>query len=68
MGSTVAHWAGYVRSHERFSAIRDDIRDHGLRSPLAVRSGTLMDGAHRAVACLDLGVEYVGIVADPQLP
>jgi len=55
---------------EEFAALKEDIRRHGLKVPVLVHGGTILDGRHRYQACRELGipcavVEWNG--ADPWL-
>jgi hypothetical protein len=36
-----------------------DIRDHGLRTPIWIHEGEIQDGCHRIAAAQDLGMEYL---------
>jgi hypothetical protein len=40
-----------------FGALKADIASHGLREPLWLYQGQILDGRHRARACSDLGIE-----------
>jgi hypothetical protein len=40
-----------------FDALRDDIKANGLRSPIVVHEGMILDGGNRYRACLDAGIE-----------
>jgi hypothetical protein len=42
-----------------FDALREDIRVNGLRSPIVLHDGMILDGGNRYRACLDAGVEPV---------
>lgn len=44
-------------SDEEFTELRDDIRENGLREPVTLYKGKLLDGRHRARACEELGLE-----------
>jgi ParB-like chromosome segregation protein Spo0J len=57
-------------SSEDFAALKEDIRRHGLKVPVLVHGGEILDGRHRYRACRELGipcavVEWNG--ADPWL-
>ena len=40
-----------------FEALREDIREYGLREPITVLENKILDGIHRYKACLAVGVE-----------
>lgn len=42
-----------------FNALRDDIKANGLRTPIVVHDGMILDGGNRYRACLEAGVEPV---------
>ena len=39
-----------------FEALKEDIREHGLREPITVLENKILDGIHRYKACLAVGV------------
>lgn len=43
-------------SHLEFDQLKQDISKHGLRDPIVLFDGKVLDGRHRAKACHDLGV------------
>jgi hypothetical protein len=43
-------------SDEDFSALVEDIRLHGVRVPILVHGGEILDGRHRYTACQTLGI------------
>ena len=56
----------FPRMPERdYEALRDDIAQHGQQTPIALTpSGELLDGAHRARACAELGITPQTITLD----
>lgn len=42
-------------SDEEFTALCDDIEDHGQREPIVIHEDMVLDGWHRYSACLELG-------------
>lgn len=40
-----------------FDALRDDIKAHGLRAPIVLHQGMILDGGNRYRACIEAGVE-----------
>ena len=42
---------------ERYARLLDSIRARGLRTPIVVWRGEIIDGAHRLQACMEAGVE-----------
>lgn len=40
-----------------FEALRDDIKANGLRAPIVLHDGMILDGGNRYRACLEAGVE-----------
>ena len=43
---------------KRYAELLEDIRAHGLRVPVVICDGMILDGRNRAKACAELGVEY----------
>jgi len=46
-----------VLSDSEYRELRDDIQNRGLREPILVKSGHIIDGRHRLRACKELGIE-----------
>lgn len=40
-----------------FEALKNDIRDNGLREPIIIHDGMILDGGNRYRACLEIGVD-----------
>lgn len=40
-----------------YAALRDDIRSNGLRSPVVIYEGLILDGRNRAKACAEIGID-----------
>lgn len=47
------------RKHSWYPALVEDIRTHGLRTPIWIHDGEINDGCHRIAAAQDLGIEYL---------
>jgi len=43
---------------EEYQALKQDIRQNGLRSPIVFWRGQLIDGRHRIRACQELGIDW----------
>lgn len=43
---------------ERFGALRDDIREHGVREPIVFLNGAILDGRNRYLCARELLIEY----------
>lgn len=44
-------------TEEEFQALKADIKQHGLREPILIFNGHVVDGRHRLRACRDLGIK-----------
>jgi hypothetical protein len=44
-------------SESEYQELRDDIKARGLREPILIKSGYIIDGRHRLKACRELGIE-----------
>lgn len=53
---------------DQFSALKDDIRDNGLRHPIVLYQNKILDGRHRYLACLRLGRQPVSVIYDGEDP
>lgn len=40
-----------------FESLKDDIRENGLREPIIIHEGMILDGGNRYRACLETGIE-----------
>jgi hypothetical protein len=57
-----AHKAAHVfpaLGHSEYQALKADIKSHGLRVPIVLWRGQVIDGSHRLKACQELGIEPV---------
>lgn len=43
---------------EALDALREDIREHGVREPVVFHDGAILDGRNRYMCARDLGIEY----------
>lgn len=48
-----------MMSDEMFSALVADIRENGLREPIILHEGMILDGRNRHKACVEVGVEPI---------
>ena len=46
-------------SEEAFKALVDDIKENGLREPIIIHDGQVLDGRNRYRACSELGIEPI---------
>jgi len=53
---------------DQFNALKDDIRDNGLRHPIVLFENKILDGRHRYLACLRLGRQPVSVIYDGNDP
>ena len=44
-------------TNEEYEELKDDIKTHGLREPITLHEGKVIDGKHRYRACVELGIE-----------
>lgn len=51
-------------SGAEFSALRDDIKANGLRQPIVLHGGMILDGGNRYRACIEAGIEPTFAVFD----
>lgn len=47
-----------------FDALRDDIKENGLKNPIVIHDGMILDGGNRYKACVEAGVDPVFIKYD----
>ena len=45
-----------LMDERRYAELRDDIREHGLRQPITICDGMVLDGRNRYRACVELGI------------
>ena len=53
---------------EPLNALRDDIRQHGVREPVVFLDGAIIDGRNRYMCARDLGIEYPRVEYDGDDP
>jgi|GEM_PF-3187041 len=46
-----------LMSPDEFKALTEDLRENGLREPITIHDGKIVDGRNRYEACLKLGIE-----------
>lgn len=51
-------------TEDEYTALKEDIRINGLRQPIVVHKGKLLDGRHRLRACRELGTDATVQVLD----
>lgn len=51
-------------SDRDFAALRDDIASNGMRQPIVLHDGMILDGGNRYRACIDAGIEPTFIEFD----
>jgi hypothetical protein len=44
-------------THSEFEELKADIQAHGLRQPIVIHEGMILDGGNRYRACVEIGVE-----------
>lgn len=44
-------------SAEQYEALREDIKKNGVREPIRIYKGQIIDGKHRQRACIELGID-----------
>jgi N6-adenosine-specific RNA methylase IME4 len=53
---------------DQFTALMQDISANGLRQPIVLHEGKILDGRHRYKACLNLGRQPVSVIYDGDDP
>lgn len=62
------HRADYLNRAYVFEGLAADIAKNGIKEPLRVANGVLVNGHHRAIIALELGLESVPIEYSGYLP
>lgn len=63
VGATLAN----KRKDEGYEALREDMRQHGVKTPLYVPGSWLNNGHHRVAAAVDLGMTHMPVTGDGDL-
>lgn len=53
---------------DQFTALMQDISANGLRQPIVIHEGKILDGRHRYKACLNLNLEPISVIYDGNDP
>lgn len=53
---------------DQFTALMQDISANGLRQPIVIHEGKILDGRHRYKACINLGLQPVSVIYDGDDP
>jgi ParB-like chromosome segregation protein Spo0J len=51
----------YSWDKDHYEGLKEDIKSKGIHTPLAVSKNMLMDGHHRAVAAMELGLPQIPV-------